>query len=465
MGIDPQRRELLRHLFLGVGVWSAGRVLPGCRSGVDPMQTAPRDAVQQPQAATATELTGREPLRYASGSPASTTPISPAVAAPPAPAATQGEGSAGANAIADAPLEPESLELGPLRAPDALGVQLPEGFVVREVARSGRLPIASGNYPWHEAPDGGATFAMPDGGWVYVSNSEIVGAGGVGALRFDRNGEIAAAYPILRGTTRNCAGGATPWGTWISCEEVSRGLCWECDPLGNRPAVVRPALGTFTHEAVAVDLESRRVYLTEDLPDGRLYRFTSSRVLDGGALDLESGTLEVLERQGSTAEGPVEWRVVPDPGATTVATRYQVPESTAFAGGEGIWFRDGMLFFTTKLDNRVWALDTDASELSVLYDAATHPAPTLTGVDNLSMSPSGHLLVAEDEGNMELALLDRDGNPRTLMRIVGQPGSELAGPAFNPAGDRLYVSSQRGQVSGHLGITYEIGGPFAALRL
>ena len=72
-------------------------------------------------------------------------------------------------------------------------------------------------------------------------------------MRFDAAGRPRSAYRILDGTTQNCSGGGTPWGTWLSCEEVMGGLVWECDPSGERRALSRPAMGTFKHEAAAVD--------------------------------------------------------------------------------------------------------------------------------------------------------------------------------------------------------------------
>lgn len=344
-----------------------------------------------------------------------------------------------------------------LLPPDRNGIRLPQGFRSRIVARSGQ-PLF--HYRWHAAPDGGATFATPDGGWIYVSNSELdKQQGGVGALRFDRQGECIDAYAILTNTTRNCAGGHTPWQTWLSCEEYDRGQVWECDPFNQQPPRLRPALGTFNHEAVAVDTLHKQLYLTEDKPDGCLYRYTANRYDAAGNPDLDDGVLEVAEVIDGRI-GAVRWHPLPDPQAMHTPTRHQVDRGTRFDGGEGIWFHEGMIYFTTKGDDRIWSYDTRSKMLAIVYNAAFYLRPVLSGVDNITVNAAGELLVAEDNGDMQIVIV-APGAIRPLLQIVGQDRSEITGPAFSPDGSRLYFSSQRG-ASGKPedGVTYEITGPF-----
>lgn len=349
--------------------------------------------------------------------------------------------------------------IGPLGEPDELGLRLPEGFTARIVAHS-KATVEGTDYVWHPAPDGGATFLADNGDYVYVSNAESYFEGGVSAARFDKDGVLLDAYSILTGTKINCAGGPTPWGTWLSCEEHGEGQVWECDPFGGAEAIVRPALGVFKHEAVTVDPVANVLYLTEDHEVGRFYRYTPAGLVDGRP-DLNAGTLEVM-RVVSGEEGAVDWLPLTDPSAATGATRLQAPDSTAFDGGEGIWFHLGIVYFTTKGDNRVWALDTEKQELVILYDDDTSPDPVLTGVDNVCVTPGGDVLVAEDGGDMQIVALT-GGKLVPLVQVTGQDGSEITGPALDPYRRRLYFSSQRGESGGLLGeqgITYEITGPF-----
>ena len=337
---------------------------------------------------------------------------------------------------------------GALGVPDANGLQLPAGFTSRVIARTGET-VGPTTYPWHSAPDGGACFPVPGGGWVYVSNSEVNnGGGGASAVRFAADGSIVDAYRILANTTRNCSGGPTPWGTWLSCEENGGvGKVYECSPLTAGQGMQRPGLGSFNHEAVAVDASTGHLYLTEDDPVGRLYKFVPTT-----AGDVSSGTLYAAAVTGSS----VSW--IP----TAANTPDRQASTTPFNGGEGIWAGHDEIYFTTKGDKRVWRFDPVAATIAIFHDCVAVPS-ALDAVDNITIHPSsGDIFVAEDGGNMELGILaEVDGTTQVtaFCRIAGHSGSEVAGPAFSPDGTRLYVSSQRGS-DDSTGVTYEITGPF-----
>jgi secreted PhoX family phosphatase len=341
------------------------------------------------------------------------------------------------------PALPGPSPYGDLQTADANGIMLPAGFTSRLIARSGQQ-VAGTNYTWHGAPDGGECFADGDG-WIYVSNSELgSGAGGVGAIKFNSSAQITGAYRILSGTNRNCAGGSTPWNTWLSCEEVDTGYVYETDPWGVNAAVQRPAMGRFNHEAAASDPVRKVIYLTEDKSDGKFYRFVPTTWGN-----LSSGTLQVLKE----VSGVLSWANVPDPDGSPTATRYQVSGAKVFNGGEGCWYRNDICYFTTKGDNRVWAYHAANNTIAIVYDDNVTGAP-LKGVDNITASAAvGDLYVAEDGGNMEICIITPDDIVAPFLRVLNQSSSEITGPAFNPAGNRLYFSSQ------DFG-TYEVTGPF-----
>ncbi|MET0206204.1 MAG: alkaline phosphatase PhoX [Thermoleophilaceae bacterium] len=346
---------------------------------------------------------------------------------------------------------------GALGPPDENGVRLPQGFRSRVVARGEEVVPGTG-YRWHIASDGMASFPDERRGFVLVSNSEDF-EGGASALRFGRDGRVEDAYRILSGTTQNCSGGGTPWGTWLSCEEVEEGRVWECDPSGRRRAVAHPAMGIFKHEAAAVDAADRRVYLTEDLIDGGLYRYTPAEWPD-----LSEGLLEIAR----VRDGAVEWVEVPDPLARRERTRRQVEDSAQLERGEGVWLDGQTLYVATTADNRVHAYDTRRERIEVVYDGLASRSAPLLRVDQLTGSRAGEVFVCEDlaTDEIDMGVIDRNRRVSKFLSVTGpqHERSELTGVTFDPSGRRMFFASQRAfpksDASPGPGAIYEVTGPF-----
>ena len=363
------------------------------------------------------------------------------------------------------------VDFGALDSSGVANLLVPAGFTARKLATSGQVVKRSDNsdtsYTWHPNPDGGGVFPIltpaPDGvsspsltGWIYTSNSERTSAGSaVGALRFDAAGNVVDAYSIHQGAQNNCAGGVIPTTSgfrWVTCEEREDGFAVECDPYQPGDGIERPAMGRFYREAVAADPVNHRIYQTEDRSDGCFYRFTPTTWGD-----LSSGLLEVMTDLGG---GAVGWATVPDPDGNPTNTRSQDVGATkkVFNGGEGCWYTDGSVYFTTKGDNRVWRYATDTDVLTVVYDdsGGSFANPRhLTGADNVVATTTNRVFVAEDGGNMEIVGLDvATGATYPIIRYAVS-GSEITGPAFSPDGSRLYFSSQRNP-----GETFEVTGPW-----
>lgn len=401
--------------------------------------------------------------------------------------------------------------IGPLQAADANGVQLPAGFSSRVIAVAYEPPLAGNpTFLWHTDPDGAGTFRTDDGGWIVVSNCEArdatttVGgmspvalpgtdretvaalgllAGGVSALRFDAQGTLVDAYAVQRNTTTNCSGGVTPWGTWINGEEILDGYMFECSPLRDGGEPLRlDRFGRKAHEMVAIDSANRAIYHTEDLGGAeRFYRnvYTEAEWPTGGRPDLVNGgrlqALAVDAGLDAARQGPVPIRWVDCVNDGRPQAEVYLPETTVFVGNEGVWVLNGIVYFSTKGDSNIWAIDILGNTLESIYNPADGPVgspadpdePPMSGVDNICMTQDGEMIVVEDGGDMRAMVLLPDRSTIPLLRLPGNPEvTEVTGPTFSPDGRRLYVANQRALRMGLPaafrlgGVLYEITLPF-----
>ncbi len=258
--------------------------------------------------------------------------------------------------------------------PDPRGVlDLLEGFSYRILQRAG-TPMSDG-VPMPPAPDGMACFTADDGSLVLMRNHELPGglrarfydlpiaraaydpsaAGGVSRVVLDpATREVRSSNMVLAGTVMNCSGGPSPWG-WLSCEETvepDHGYVFLCDPSADRVAqpVRISGYGRFRHEAAAIDPARAVAYLTEDRPDGCLYRFVPH-----DPADPFEGRLQALRvrarpaentaawRRGQSAE--IDWIDLPEPTPEGDALRAQAHAlgAAVIKRGEGVTFDEDQI--------------------------------------------------------------------------------------------------------------------------
>jgi secreted PhoX family phosphatase len=218
-------------------------------------------------------------------------------------------------------------------------------------------------------------------------------------------------------------------------------------------------MGIFKHEAAALDAADRRVYLTEDLIDGGLYRYTPAEWPD-----LSEGLLEIAR----VRDGAVEWVEVPDPLARRERARRQVEDSAQLERGEGVWLDGHTLYVATTADHRVHAYDTRRERIEVVYDGLASRSAPLLRVDQLTGSRAGEVFVCEDlaTDEIDMGVIDRNRRVSKFLSVTGpqHERSELTGVTFDPSGRRMFFASQRAFPKSDAepgpGAIYEVTGPF-----
>ncbi|HEY9799636.1 MAG TPA: alkaline phosphatase PhoX [Leptolyngbyaceae cyanobacterium] len=407
---------------------------------------------------------------------------------------------------------------GPLvKDPNGL-LDLPAGFQYVTFSRTGELMNDGTKVPG--AHDGMAAFPGPRNTVILVRNHELgtgstgsrtqgprpydsIANGGTTTLVVGANRQLIKHFVSLSGTIRNCAGGPTPWGSWISCEEnVSvpngenglqkrHGFNFEVPASATSPVEPIPlvAMGRFNHEAVAVDPKTGIVYETEDTGNSLFYRFvpkTPGKLQEGGVLQ----ALRITSRPGVDTSNArsnslkfnvgekfsVDWVTIdePNPATDTVRVEGRNKGAASFVRGEGIWYtekngKSEFYFVATsggpdlsggndrgRGGGQVWRY-IPADETVELFVESTS-REELDMPDNIVVSPYGDLILCEDGGGENFL---RGVTPQGKLYNFARNAlndSEFCGACFSPDGRTLFVNIQSP------GITLAIWGPWTSKR-
>lgn len=424
----------------------------------------------------------------------------------------------------------EAVGFGPL-VPDPEGLlDLPRGFKYRAFSVTGEL--MDDGYRVPGAHDGMAAFPGPNGTTLLVRNHEmqVSAAGQTGSPYADANSyastnkslvydtgtsapavggttnvvfntrlmQMESHFLSLTGTIRNCAGGLTPWNSWITCEEtelragqqqggsvLNKDHGWVFDVQATaQPGIQQPvplkAMGRFSHEALAIDPSTGIVYLTEDAGDSVFYRFIPD--VPG---QLQSGRLQALRYKNRGIQdtrnynGPmvpagsvyeVEWVDLTDVESPNNDLRIQAAGLGAalFSREEGCWWGNNAVYFactdggsarlgqifkyTPSRFEGTTAEQTSPATLQLFIEPQSESL--FAAPDNICIAPSGDIIVCEDGSGDEFVHgVTQDASVYKIARnALG--GSEFAGACFSPDGRVLFVNIQSP------GITLAVTGPW-----
>ena len=396
--------------------------------------------------------------------------------------------------------------------PDPAGlIDLPEGFSYRVVSRLGDRMDDGGTVP--DRADGMGCFNLGGGEIALVRNHELQpqhdGGGPIAKGFGRRNGvyvpggtttivldaetlAVKRQFRSLGGTIRNCAGGVTPWGTWLTCEEaptgpgqrygdgLERNHGWVFEVPASARGLVDPvpltALGRFNHEAAAVDPATGFVYMTEDRDDSVLYRFlphVPGKLAEGGRL--QAMVIEGLAdtRNWTSPAMPVgkayrvSWVDLDEVEAPEddLRRRASAKGAALVARGEGLHMGENAVFACctsggAKQLGQILKLTpglAGASDTVELFFESESTDQFNYG-DNLCVAPNGHLIVCEDQYtdvvDNHIRGITPQGSAYDLARLTAQ--TELAGACFSPDGTWLFVNIYSPAA------TLAITGPWAA---
>jgi secreted PhoX family phosphatase len=433
--------------------------------------------------------------------------------------------SAGCSRLVDS-MSRDSLHvpnLGPLIPTASLNTRqtvlaLPKDFQYTVLGKTGTSMWDGNRTP--PAHDGMAAFQV-NGELRLVRNHEVnnqTGSTGaaIGANPYDKSAaggtttlvinprtrEVVRDFVSLSGTLVNCAGGPTPWNSWISCEETvlgrtryknedgqdqggfeqHHGYCFEVPAASDKPVVPVPlkAMGRFVHEALAVDPQSGIVYLTEDKGASGFYRFipkTQGALAAGGRLQMlalrDHPNFDTRTNQKQGASLPVTWVDIPDPDPAAAELDNKAVFKQGISAGaatfdrlEGCLYGRGKIFFTSTSGGdrklgQVWEYDPAAGKggaLTLLFEPTD--AAVMNMPDNLCLTGAGNLMICEDNStSVHLQLLTRRAEVVTFARNVlpDYETKEFAGVTFSPDGQTLFVNMQVP------GLTLAIWGPWNQL--
>lgn len=420
---------------------------------------------------------------------------------------------------------------------------IPQRFRVIRLSETRAPSRADPSFTVPAGIDGMAAFRLPNGNIRLIRNHELsdpadrakpigarpydpLGPGGTTSLEIavegsamDRELTVTREFVSLSGTHVNCAGGPTPWGSWLSCEETVEGVAQAGQSTGSSGARRKPhgyifevpvsaeaeaeavpykAMGRFIHEAIAVDPETGIVYETEDVrydaerlderPGSGFYRFIPDRP---GELR-EGGRLQMLAVDGSprynTTRGqkpgralPAIWVDIEDPDPSDADTRRSAVFEQGLARGgaifnrlEGCWYAEGAIYFNStnggdQNAGQVWQYrptGAETGELVLIFESPSRDV--LNSPDNICVSPRGGIVICEDtDGDVFVRGLSPEGD---IFDFVQQPidptgrreTTEFAGACFSPDGSILFFNIQGGTRSygTEHGATYALWGPW-----